>query len=75
MATASKNPGVRKVRISLSASKKKTPRQIFMSALMSKVSGEAGEEIAGAFSKGHSEKLRDLLDGVVDELVKQASRR
>jgi hypothetical protein len=61
--------------ISLSkGNKKKTPRQQFLSAFMGETSGDKGEEMAQAFSKGHTEKLRDLLQEAVNSIVKKAAR-
>lgn len=66
--------GISRVFVSISAKSKKTPRQKFLSALMSETSGDAGEELAQAFARGHTEKLRELLDGVVDSIVKKAGK-
>ena len=71
--------GAKRIRFdSLSAArkkKKKSSRQQFLSVIMSEISGDAGEQIAEAFVKGHSEDLRELLDDVVNSIVKKAARK
>lgn len=55
--------------------KTKTPRQKFLSALMGETSGDVGEEMATAFAKGQTEKLRGLLEQMVETVVKKAARQ
>lgn len=70
--------GGRKILVRMTAEarskKTKTPRQKFLSAIMSHTSGDAGEEMAQAFAKGQVDKLRELLEGVVDDVCKKAGR-
>lgn len=70
--------GGRKILVRMTAEarskKTKTPRQKFLSAIMSHTSGDAGEEMAQAFAKGKVDKLRELLEGVVDDVCKKAGR-
>ncbi len=63
-----------KIRIQSLSASKKTPRQLFMSALMKRVSGAAGEDIATAFSKGQADKLKVMLDELSDGLVKASKK-
>jgi len=60
--------------IAAGGKKKKSPRSQLLSAIMSETSGDTGEAMAEAFSKGHTEKLRGLLEDMVESIVKKASK-
>lgn len=53
--------------------KMKTPRQKFLSAVMGETSGDVGEEMAIAFAKGQTNKLRGLLEQMVETVIKKAA--
>ncbi len=73
--SSTKQRGPQKLHIVIAgAKKKKSPRSQLLSAIMSETSGDTGEEMANAFSRGHTEKLRGLLEDMVESIVKKASK-
>lgn len=74
---STKNSGPKRISFTAVAKSKKTktPRQKFLSAIMGETSGEVGEEMANAFAKGQTDKLRGLLEGMVETVIKKASRQ
>lgn len=80
----SSTKGVRRIHIAIpvamvsqsksSKGKKKSPRQQFLGAIMKHASGERGEELCETFAAGDTEKLRELLNDMVNAVVKKASR-
>ena len=74
---ATKNSGPRRITFTALAKgkKTKTPRQKFLSALMGETSGDVGEEMANAFAKGQTDKLRGLLEEMVETVIKKAGRQ
>lgn len=53
----------------ISISKAKKPRQVFLSALMRKLSGDSGDEISNLYVKGNRAQFVDRMMKLVNALA------
>lgn len=54
--------------------KQKTPRQIFLGALMGFTSGDRGEEMANAFADGNRSAIEDMMEDLKKHMAEEAEK-